>query len=106
MGMKSPWFATGFALTVAIFIAMNIADYFRERAEYNRFLEETGWVWAGSWVWGFPFVTAIEGLGTDAEKYSMISPGAILNLVICLTVAAGVGIAFEFLRNKVRPEAS
>ena len=104
--MKHPWFTTAFIVTIAIFVGINVADYFRERAAYNMLLEETGWVWAGSWTWGFPFVMAIEGLGTEAEKYSMISPGAILNLVICLTVASGVGIAFEYLSNKVRPEAS
>ena len=104
--MKYPWFATSLTVTVAIFVGINVADYFRERTEYYRFLEENGWVWAGSWTWGFPFVMFIEGLGTDAEKYSMLSPGAILNLIICLAVAGCVGVTMEYLRSKFWPVTS
>lgn len=101
--MKYPWFATSFTVTVAIFVGINVADYFRERAEYSKFLEESGWIWAGGWTWGFPFVMAIEGLGTEAEKYSLISPGAFLNLIICLAVAGCVGVTMEYLRSKFWP---
>jgi hypothetical protein len=104
--MRYPWFIVGFCASTVIFVSVNVADYFRERAEYYRFLEESGWVWAGSWTWGFPFVMAIEGLGTEAEKYSLISPGAILNLIICLAVAGCVGITMEFLRSKFWPVTS
>lgn len=102
--MRYPWFIAGFCVTVAAFIGVNAFDRYRQEAAYYAFLEEQEMVWAGSWSWGFPFPMMLEGLGTESEKYSMILPSAALDLVICLTVAGFVGIAFERAKERLRPE--
>ena len=103
--MKHPWFYAGFGTVVGAFIALNVVDYFWERANYYRFLEESGSVWAGSWDWGFPLSTMIEGAGVPGEMYSMIAPTVVFNVIICLASAGIVGVTAEYIRYKVRPEA-
>lgn len=102
--MKYPWFIAGFCITVAAFIGVNAFDRHRQEAAYYALLEERGMVWAGPWSWGFPFPMMSEGLGKEGELYSMISPFAALNLVFCLAAAAVVGVVFQYLKEKLRPD--
>ena len=94
-------FKTGFVLTFLIFVALNVYDYFRERQEYYRSLDETGMVWAGHWTWGIPFTMRLEGLAFD--NHSMIAPvGVALNIIVCIALAGAVGIACEYFGDKLR----
>lgn len=98
--MRNSLFKIGFVLTLLILAAVNVYDYFRQRQEYHRFLEETGWVWAGHWTWGIPFTMRLEGLGFD--NHSMVAPGGLaLNIIFFIALAGAVGIACDYFGNKL-----
>ena len=99
--MKSVPFILSFGIITMLFAAANVASYFSERNAYYKFLEETGWYWAGSWSWGFPFGMMIAGLGFD--NHSELAPlGFALNVLIWMIVAGFGGICCEVLANRFR----
>ncbi|MBK9164093.1 MAG: hypothetical protein IPM21_09285 [Acidobacteria bacterium] len=100
--MKYPVFWSVFLVVLSLFVAANAIDFFSERDRYYAYLEEQRMVWAGAWSWGFPFPTAMEGVGPPENIHRMIMPGAGLNLIIALAVSGMLGVAAESAFYKLK----
>ena len=99
--MRSVPFILGFGVTTLLVIAANAVSYFYEQRAYHRFLEESGWVWAGHWSWGFPFSMVVAGLGFD--NHSELAPlGLVLNLLVWMIVGGFAGICCELFAERFR----
>ena len=98
--MRNAPFIIGSGVSGLLLIVANVASYFSERSTYYRFLEQSGWVWAGSWSWGFPFSMVMAGLGRD--NHSELAPlGLALIIVIWVIVCGFAGMCFELVAQRL-----
>ena len=97
----SPRFIFGFGLVTTLLVLANVGSYLSGRRAYYDFLEQSGWVWAGHWTWGFPFTLVIAGLGSD--NHSQLAPfGLVLNVLVWFVAAGLAGIGCEVIAERFK----
>lgn len=85
-----------------IFVALNIWDYFAQRAVYFENLKESGLTWAGAWFWGKPLAMFYSGAGMSGNEWGIEPSRFLVNAVILVAFIMFLGVVIEKCLDRIR----